>query len=74
MDKMKDELLEEVSGGWNVDDLSPEDLEEFEKWGGILVEMQMKNKTGEAKYSKEEMLAVDNKIRELDKTFKEKYG
>ena len=74
MKKMDDELLEQVGGGYNVDDLSEEELAELEKWGGIYIEMQMKKNAGEATYTKEERLAIINKINELDAQYKQKYG
>ena len=74
MDKLNDELLEHIAGGWNVDDLTPEELEEFEKWGAIIVDMQIAKTRDGVPYNKDEYLAAHNKLNELDKVFRAKYG
>ena len=74
MNKLTDEVLENVSGGWNVDDLSPEELAELERQGGILMEMQLSPRTGGPTYSKEEIMAQYDKISALEHKYKEKYG
>ena len=38
---LEDEMLGTVSGGYNVDDLSPEDFAELQRLGGMLVELQI---------------------------------
>ena len=70
---IEEELLKRVGGGYNVDDLTPEELAELEKYGGMLVELQINAKNGQP-YNKEEVMSVLAKIDQLDKTYKAKYG
>ena len=74
MDKMNEEILAHVSGGWNVDDLTPEELEEFEKWGAIIIDMQVAKTRDGVPYDKEQYLYAHNKLNELDSAFRKKYG
>ena len=70
---IEEELLNRVGGGYNVDDLTPEELAELEKYGGMLVELQINAKNG-GPYNKDEVMGILAKIDELDKTYKAKYG
>lgn len=71
---LDDELMEGISGGYNVDDLSPEDLAELQRLGGLLVEMQIMKRNNDPDFSKERYLEVLNEINALDKVYREKYG
>lgn len=52
---LEDEMLGTVSGGYNVDDLSPEDFAELQRLGGMLVELQIMQKNNDPGYSKEKI-------------------
>ena len=49
------EMMENVFGGYNVDDLSPEDLAELQRLGGLLVEQQIMNKNNDPNFSREDI-------------------
>jgi hypothetical protein len=71
---LEDEMLGTVSGGYNVDDLSPEDLAELQRLGGMLVELQIMQKNNDPGYSKERYLEILNQLDALDKELRAKYG
>ena len=71
---LEDEMLGTVSGGYNVDDLSPEDLAELQRLGGMLVELQIMNKNNDPNFSRERYLEILNQLDALDKELREKYG
>lgn len=71
---LEDEMMENVSGGYNVDDLSPEDLAELQRLGGLLVEQQIMNKNNDPNFSRERYLELLNELNALDKVLREKYG
>ena len=71
---LEDEMLGTVSGGYNVDDLSPEDFAELQRLGGMLVELQIMQKNNDPGYSKERHLEILNQLDALDKELREKYG
>ncbi len=71
---LEDEMMENVSGGYNVDDLSPEDLAELQRLGGLLVEQQIMNKNNDPNFSQERYLELLNELNALDKVLREKYG
>lgn len=71
---LEDEMMENVSGGYNVDDLSPEDLAELQRLGGMLVELQIMQKNNDPGYSKERYLEILNQLDALDKELRAKYG
>ena len=71
---LEDEMLGTVSGGYNVDDLSPEDFTELQRLGGMLVELQIMQKNNDPGYSKERYLEILNQLDALDKELREKYG
>lgn len=71
---LEDEMLGTVSGGYNVDDLSPEDFAELQRLGGMLVELQIMQKNNDPGYSKERYLEILNQLDALDKELREKYG
>lgn len=71
---LEDEMMENVSGGYNVDDLSPEDLAELQRLGGLLVEQQIMNKNNDPNFSRERYLELLNELNALDKILREKYG
>ena len=70
----EDEMLGTVSGGYNVDDLSPEDLAELQRLGGMLVELQIMNKNNDPNFSRERYLEILNQLDALDKELRAKYG
>ena len=70
----EDEMLGTVSGGYNVDDLSPEDLAELQRLGGMLVELQIMNKNNDPGFSRERYLEILNQLDALDKELRAKYG
>jgi hypothetical protein len=67
-------MLGTVSGGYNVDDLSPEDLAELQRLGGMLVELQIMNKNNDPGFSRERYLEILNQLDALDKELRAKYG
>lgn len=71
---LEDEMMDSVSGGYNVDDLSPEDLAELQRLGGLLVEQQIMNKNNDPNFSRERYLELLNELNALDKVLREKYG
>ena len=71
---LEDEILGNVSGGYNVDDLSPEDYAELQRLGGMQVELQIMNKNNDPGFSKEQYLEILNQLDALDRQFREKYG
>lgn len=71
---LEDEMLGTVSGGYNVDDLSPEDLAELQRLGGMLVELQIMNKNNDPNFSRERYLEILNQLDALDKELRAKYG
>ena len=71
---LEDEVLGTVSGGYNVDDLSPEDLAELQRLGGMLVELQIMNKNNDPGFSRERYLEILNQLDALDKELRAKYG
>lgn len=71
---LEDEMLGTVSGGYNVDDLSPEDLAELQRLGGMLVELQIMNKNNDPNFSRERYLEILNQLDVLDKELRAKYG
>ena len=71
---LEDEMLGTVSGGYNVDDLSPEDFAELQRLGGMLVELQIMQKNNDPGYSKERYLEILNQLDALDKELRAKYG
>ena len=71
---LEDEMLGTVSGGYNVDDLSPEDLAELQRLGGMLVELQIMNKNNDPGFSRERYLEIPNQLDALDKELRAKYG
>ena len=71
---LEDEMLGTVSGGYNVDDLSPEDLAELQRLGGMLVELQIMNKNNDPGFSRERYLEILNQLDALDKELRAKYG
>lgn len=72
--KLDEEMMEQVSAGYNVDDLSPEDLAELQRLGGLVVDMQLMKLNNDPAYDKDKYLALLNEIDALDKQFREKYG
>ena len=71
---LEDEMLGTGSGGYNVDDLSPEDLAELQRLGGMLVELQIMNKNNDPGFSRERYLEILNQLDALDKELRAKYG
>ena len=71
---LDDELMEDISGGYNVDDLSPEDLAELERLGGIMIELQIMKRNNDPGYSKDKYVEIATQLSELDRKFIEKYG
>ena len=57
-----------------MDDLSPEDLAELQRLGGMLVELQIMNKNNDPNFSRERYLEILNQLDALDKELRAKYG
>ena len=57
-----------------VDDLSPEDLAELERLGGIMIELQIMKRNNDPGYSKDKYVEIATQLSELDRKFIEKYG
>lgn len=43
MKPLHDDLMKLVGGGYDIEDLTPEEYAELEKWGRIYIDEQMKN-------------------------------
>ncbi|MBE6128818.1 MAG: hypothetical protein E7185_06035 [Erysipelotrichaceae bacterium] len=71
---LEDEVMGTVSGGYNVDDLSPEDYAELQRLGGMLVELQIMSKNNDPGFSRERYLEILNQLDALDKELRAKYG
>lgn len=72
--ELKDDLMEDVTGGYNVDDLTPEELAELQRLGGMLVELQIMKKNNDPGFSHERYMELVNQISALDASYKQKYG
>jgi len=72
--ELNEEIMEKVSGGYNVDDLEPEDLAELQRLGGMVIEMQLLLKNNDPAYDKEKIIALFDEIKALEHRFYEKYG
>ncbi len=71
---LDDEAMADVSGGYNVDDLSPEDLATLQRLGGRLVEMQIMKKNNDPAFDRDAYMTLVKELSDLDRSFKEKYG
>ena len=68
------EMLDSVSGGYNVDDLTPEEFAELERLGGQAVELMILQNNGDPSFDKEKLKAIMFEIQALRKRLSEKYG
>ena len=69
-----DESLETIVGGYNIDDLSPEDLAELQRLGGMLVDMQIAKQNDPASFDKDAYIALLDQLDALNKSYRVKYG
>jgi len=71
MKPLHDDLMQLVGGGYDIEDLTPEEYAELEKWGRIYIDEQMKN---EADVNKAMLAEAKQQLQRLDELFKQKYG
>lgn len=71
MKPLHNELMKLVGGGYDIEDLAPEEYAELEKWGRIYIDEQMKN---EADVNKAMLAEAKQQLQRLDELFKQKYG
>lgn len=71
MKPLHDDLMKLVGGGYDIEDLTPEEYAELEKWGRIYIDEQMKN---EADVNKAMLAEAKQQLQRLDELFKQKYG
>ena len=68
------DALENVTGGFNVDDLSPEDLAEVQRLGGMLIEIQLAKNSNDPSYDRDKHKELAMQLNELYKRLQQKYG
>ena len=71
---LNDEFMDNIVGGYNVDDLSPEDFAELEALGGQIIEMQIMKRKNDPNYDVAKYKNLCDQMMELDKRLREKYG
>ena len=72
--KLNEEQLKSISGGVYIEDLSPEDRAELEKWGAIYFDEKLKNLKNDPGFNQQRLDEAEKKLDELDALFKQKYG
>lgn len=70
MKPLQEDLLNLVGGGYDIEDLTPEEYAELEKWGGIYLDEKMKR---DSDVNKTLLAEAEQQLKLLDERFKQKY-